>query len=386
MDEIDRRDFLVISSAGAASLGWTGSQTRAAASENTTPPVVRMHGDGLTLSPAEYAHCLARLAADDPIEPDYYSRGGSVEALERRMAKLLGKERAVFLPTGTLANQLAVRRLVGDHGRVLVQEESHLLNDSGDCLPILSRLQLTGLSPGEATFSLGRVQAEVQRAATGKIPTPIRSIVIESPVRRLWGQTFDYEEMTRISRFAREQGIGMHLDGARLFLAEPYTGVSPVQYAALFDTVYVSLWKYLNAGSGAILAGPAQQLDDLHHARRMFGGSLINGWVYTAMANHYLEGFAERFAHAVHRSEEVFRLLENRPNLEIERIPNGTNVAKLRVTGVDSGRFRQRLERTCIDLPEPLADGSGFKIQVNETWSAQDPQMIAGSMVQAASA
>src|SRR6185436_7721768 len=89
--------------------------------------------DGLALSPKEYSELLMRLADEGKIKPDYYSNGGVVEEMENKFAVLTGKESAVFLPTGTLANHIAVRRLSGTNRRVIVQEQSHLYNDSGDC-------------------------------------------------------------------------------------------------------------------------------------------------------------------------------------------------------------------------------------------------------------
>jgi threonine aldolase len=362
MSEIDRRDFLVMGSAGAAALGMTGREgDEAAAGDGPDLPVV-LYGDGLALDPGEYARELARLADAGEIEPDNYSLGGSVEELEREMAERLGKERAVFFATGTLANQIAVRILAGDNRRVLAQEESHLYNDSGDCCQTLSQLHLIGLVQGEATFTLEQVQTEIERAASGRVRTPIGAISIESPVRRLWGRVFDYDEMAKISTYAR------HLDGARVFLAEPYTGVPAAKYAALFDTVYVSLWKYFNAASGAILAGPAEVLDGLYHQRRMFGGSLPAAWVLAAMALHYQRGFAERFSAAAARGEDLFDRIQDHPHLAIERMPEGTNVAKLQVETTDLAGFRERLADRGVQLSDPLADGSGFKIQVNETW------------------
>lgn len=368
MNEIDRRDFLVMGSAGAAALGMAGREGEKAATGADSELPVRLYGDGLALDPDEYAAELTRLAAAGEIDVDNYSLGGSVEELEREMAERLGKECAVFFATGTLANQIAVRVLAGDNRRVLAQEESHLYNDSGDCCQTLSQLHLIGLAPGEATFTLEQVQTEVERAASGRVRTPIGAISIESPVRRLWGRVFDYDELARISSYAREQGIGMHLDGARVFLAEPYTGVAPAEYAALFDTVYVSLWKYFNAAAGAILAGPSELLDGLYHQRRMFGGSLPAAWVLAAMALHYQRGFPERFAAAAARGEELFAGIEGHPNLAVDRVPEGTNVAKLEVKSADLAGFRDRLADRGIELSEPLADGSGFKIQVNETW------------------
>lgn len=383
MNEINRRNFLVMSSAGAAALGLGRGAVGAVDPKDGPSRVVRFHGDGLGLTPGEYATCLSQLAAEETIEPDYYSRGGSVEKLERRMAELLGKERAVFFPTGTLANQLAVGVLAGEEGRVLLQEESHLYNDSGDCCQRLSNLPVIGLGPGEATFSLEQVRAEVARVASGRVSIPIRVIGIESPVRRLWQQVFDFEEMKKISSFAREEGIGMHLDGARLFLAPPYTGISVEEYASLFDTVYISLWKYFNAGSGAILAGPDALLKEMFHTRRMYGGSLPYGWAFASVAGHFLEGFSDRFQEAVDVSEEVFRRLEDQSGFEIERVTDGTNTSRLKVAGTDAQEFRRRLANRKIDLPEPLADGKGFKIQVNETWRYMTPDQIAEVLVEA---
>ena len=101
---------------------------------------------------------------------------------------------------------------------------------------------------------------------------------------------FDWDEAKRISAFARDKGIAMHLDGARLFIASAYTGISPAEYSAHFDTVYVSLWKYFNCGIGAILAGPKRVLDGMFHVRRMFGGNLAVGWNAALVARHFMTG------------------------------------------------------------------------------------------------
>ena len=110
-------------------------------------------GDGISRTPAEYSALLTKLTADDRVEPDNYSLGGVVEKLEKRMAQVLGKEAAVWLPTGTLANQLAIRLLCGTRHRALVQAESHLYRDCGDCMQTLSGINLVPLAPGTRTFN-----------------------------------------------------------------------------------------------------------------------------------------------------------------------------------------------------------------------------------------
>src|SRR4051794_2122278 len=115
------------------------------AAEDNSPPPVQFRSDGLGLPPLAYARLLAEIAQCQGIAPDDYSRGGVVAELETRMAALLGKEAAVFLPTGTLANHLALRLLTGPRRRVLVQRESHLYCDEGDAAQQLSGFNLVPL-------------------------------------------------------------------------------------------------------------------------------------------------------------------------------------------------------------------------------------------------
>ncbi len=226
-----------------------------------TRPTVQFTSDGLSLTPLETSRLLASLAEQGKITADSYSQKGSVDELEKRFAADLGKERAVFFPTGTLANHVAVRLLARGRPKVLVQRESHLYNDCGDCAQTLSSLNLVPLASGKATFTLAEVEKALERAESGRVAAPVGALMIETPVRRKSGEMFDFEEMKRIAAFARKKGIGLHLDGARLYLAAGFTNVPPQEYAAMFDTVYVSLYKYFNAPSGAILAGPRGLLD-----------------------------------------------------------------------------------------------------------------------------
>ena len=331
---------------------------------------IHFRSDGLALSPADYARLLARLAENDRIAADEFSRGGVVTQLEERIAEMLGKEAAVFLPSGTLANHLALRLLTRRGRRVLVQRESHIYNDAGDCVQELSGLTLIPLAPERATLDLADAAAEVARAEEGRVATPVGAISIESPVRRVVGEVFDFTEMQRIAAFAREQGIGLHLDGARLFLAHPYTGIAPQTYAALFDTVYVSLYKYFNAAGGGVLAGPRHLLHNLYHQRRMFGGGLRQAWPYAAVALHYLDGFNERFARAVSAADTLFAALREHGRCEIVRSGAATNVTRLRVRSSGAADLPERLLTSGIAIRSPFhtsAEGAEFELFTNET-------------------
>ena len=331
-------------------------------------------GDGIHLSPPEYAQLLATLTAKGT-KTDSYLKGGAVEELESRFAKLLGKERALFFPTGTLANHTAVRLLAGERRHVLVQEESHLYRDEGDCAEALSGLNLVPLAPGRATIKASEIVEAVEKAGSPPYPVPVGAISIESPVRRTLGQSFDFEEMKKISAYARQKKIGMHLDGARMYLASAYTGIAPATYSALFDTVYVSMYKYFNAPFGAILTGPASLIEQAIILRHQFGGGLLHGWESGAVALHYLDGFEARYQKAVRAGDELFQRLEQN-KIRVHRLEAGTNVFQLEFPSPLDAGFQQRLAARGIMIGRPPTQGP-MVIQVNETILRRSPEEIA---------
>ena len=377
MDRISRRGFVGTfgTAVGAGCLPYTP----VFAGTSVEPErVVHTSGDGIGITPREYAALLNRLCEGRDVVEDSYLLGGEVEQFERHWAGLLGKERAVFIPSGTLANHLALRALAGTRRRVIVPEMSHVYNDTGDACQTLSALTLLPLAPGRATFTLADVEAVLARTAGGRVAADVGAILIESPIRRLSGQMFDWEEAKRISAFARERGIGMHLDGARLFIASAYTGISPAEYAAHFDTVYVSLWKYFNCGIGAILAGPNRVLDGMFHVRRMFGGNLATGWNAALVARHFMDGFEGRLRSAVRTSETFYTAMARHPRLAIERIPGGTNLTRVTFKDLNVSDVAARLSARGIAMSGP-AKPATITLAVNETWN----RMTAAELIDA---
>jgi threonine aldolase len=367
MEPITRRGFVgtLGATAGLGCLPYTSALANAAAEPDR---IVHTAGDGIGITPREYAALLNRLCQGKEVADDNYLLGGEVESFEQHWAKLLGKESAVFMPSGTLANQLALRTLAGSRRRIIVPEMSHIYNDTGDACQTLSGQTLIPLAAGTATFTRADVEAVLTRTAGGRVATDVGAIVIESPIRRLSGQMFDWDEAKRISAFARDKGIGMHLDGARLFIASAYTGIAPAEYAAHFDTVYVSLWKYFNCGIGAILAGPKRVLEGMFHVRRMFGGNLAVGWNAALVGRHFMDGFEGRLKNAVANSETFYAAMAKHPRLTIERIPNGTNLTRVTFKGVSVAEVGKRLAERGIAMSGPQGPAT-ITFGVNETWN-----------------
>lgn len=367
MDAISRRGFVgsIGATFGAGCLPYVPVLASAAVEPDK---LVHTSGDGIGITPREYAALLNTLCQGKDVREDGYLLGGEVEAFEKHWATLLGKETAVFMPSGTLANHLALRALAGAKRRVIVPEMSHVYNDTGDACQTLSGLTLMPLAPGKATFTVADVEAVVTRTAGGRVATDVGALLIESPIRRLSGQMFDWDEAKRVTAFARGKGIGTHLDGARLFIASAYTGITPAEYSSHFDTVYVSLWKYFNCGIGAILAGPKSVLDGMFHVRRMFGGNLAVGWNAALVARHFMDGFDARLKSAVTMSESVIAALSKHPRLSVERIPNGTNLTRITFKDISPAEVGKRLAERGIAMSGP-AKPATITIGVNETWN-----------------
>jgi len=388
MNGLTRRNFIKIGSASAA-LGLNSALVPGAwAKEDKKEPAnktVHFRTDGLMLTPLEYSQLLVQICKERGIEPDGYLAGGSVQELETTFAKMLGKESAVFVPTGTLANHLALRVLCGEKSRVLVQSESHIYCDSLDCVESLSHLNMVPLAEGRATFTLKEVENAVDRASNGPFPLQVGAISIECPVRRKQGEVFQYDEMKRISAYAKEHGIKLHLDGARLFIASTYTNISPAEYGSLFDTVYISLYKYFGAATGAVLAGPKTVIEKVAHARKLFGGGLLHAWPYTAVALHFADGFLDRFQKAVGVARALFDALGQHSGFRIEEIAHGTNICRLHVPTKDLAQYARNLTKHDILLAPPRKGADALMLVVNESLNRRPAEELAKAFVSAIS-
>ena len=370
MSGMARRDFLRLGALTAGMMAADGGAHGAAGGKDeqtlNEQAAVHLYGDGLDLSSLDYALLLSRLASDPGIDADTYSRGGVVARLEETFAHLLGKEAAVFMPTGTLANHLALRLLCGERRKALVPAESHIYNDTGDCAQTLSGLNLVPLAPGQATYTCDDVEAALHRARAGRVEAEVGAVFIESPVRRRDNAVFRWDEMQRVAELARGEGLGLHLDGARLPVASVHSGIAMSEYAALFDTVYVSLYKCYSAASGAVLAGPRQLLEGLYHDRRRFGGGMPHVWPFAAVALHHAEGFAAEYTAALKVAEDLFARLEAGGRYKVEHVPDGTNVVLLQLVEGDPAALRDRLRANGVVLPPPRDDGV-FLLKTNPT-------------------
>lgn len=308
---MDRRTFLQGSLVAAVAAAMPGEAEAQSAAAPAFPPIdarsVWLVGDDAPPDPVAMATRLAELARMHPEVRDRYQQKGAVETLERAFATLLGKEDCAFFATGTLANHVAVRVLCGEHRRALVQQESHLYRDESDAAQRLSGINLVPLATGRASPSLDEVRAAIDASENGPYPLKIGAVSLESPVRRVDGEMLPLALVRDIASLARAHGARLHLDGARLLLARPDLDIPA--YAAPFDTVYVSLYKYLGAPFGAVLAGSKAEIAEARDLRHVFGGGLYQAWMPAVLALDALPAFRQQIGQAHARVRKLIDAL-----------------------------------------------------------------------------
>ena len=288
--------------------------------------------DGLAFSPQEYLEKLNQINKAKPIEPDFYGNGGETSMLENEFAKITGKEKAIYLPTGTMANQLAIKLLNGPNTKVIVPENAHIFRDEADAAQSVHSLRLVPTGEGKPYFELEDLESAVNYLNKNEVfKSGLGTIVIESPVRRAGGTVVPIDTIKGISEYGKQNGYKLHLDGARLHLASAYTGISISEYASYFDTVYISLYKYLNAAGGAILCGDSTLIDQIPHQIKIHGGTTFQTWQNTSMALHYLNGIEGRWNNVIQSAKILISELNKIDGISIAELTNGTNIYNLKL-------------------------------------------------------
>ena len=336
---------------------------------------INMADDSHVPPPREMAALLADLSKG--AEADYYGQGGAVEAFETQVARFLGKERAVMFPTGTMGNALTLQRLTGGApARVIVHRQSHLYNDAGDNLSQLSGLTMVPLEGDGAGYSSEQLKAEISRANSARVGARIGAVTVESPSRRLSGRRFG-PELPGVLEVARTEGLPLFLDGARLLIECAWTGLIPSEMTAPFDAVYMSLYKYLKAPFGCVIAGPAALFEGIHHDRRRFGGSLYQMWPAAVLAADALPRQADLWASARAVGDACIPLL-NASARPATTYADGTNVL---IMDCPARPAALKSAGDAVGLKFLPPSGGRLSVKINETWIGHDPHEIVDRLI-----
>jgi threonine aldolase len=345
---------------------------------NANEKPVKFFGDGEMFEPEDYITELSKFSAVNKFEKDRYGVGGIVAALENKFAEITGKEKAIFMPSGTMANQLALSILSGENSKIFVQDTSHVYRDEADAAQTVFNKRLMPLAAGETFFTAQQLKHSIESLEHEEVfKTGIGAVSIENPVRRTQGKSVPLEEIRKISAYCRDKNIKLHLDGARIFIAAAWTGVSLKEYASYFDTVYISLYKYLGASAGAVLCGSKEVIEKMPHLIKVHGGSMYGNWTNAAMALHRLEGFGIRLKDAIKMSSEIFSTINKFSGIRITPLPGGTNIYSLELSKVTDGKkVQEKLSsKYNIKIPRPNNENQSL-LTVNETLLYQSADYI----------
>ncbi|WP_449538948.1 threonine aldolase family protein [Ferdinandcohnia sp. Marseille-Q9671] len=235
---------------------------------------------------------------DDELESEMYGKGELIEAFEEKMATYLGKESAVFFPSGTMAQQIALRIWCDekDVKKVAYHPLSHLEIHEEDGLKELHHIK---------PILLGDKTRVIEFEDVESLQEDIACLLLELPQREIGGQLPEYETLEQISTYCRSNGIKLHLDGARLFEILPFYQKTAQEVCALFDSVYISFYKGIGGIAGAILAGGKDFTDKSKVWKRRHGGDLISLYPYYLSAEYYFDKRIEKMEEYYQEAKEL---------------------------------------------------------------------------------
>ena len=249
---------------------------------------------------------MRRAMADAEVGDDEYGEDPTVNALQEAFADLTGKAAALYVPSGTMANQLALRGLTRPGDGVVTGRHQHLVLYEAGAGPINSGVTFLTVDDGDGCLDPGEV-AEVVEAGRHHQP-PVRLIAVEDTHMAAGGRIWPEAALAALSEVARGQGIPIHLDGARLWNAAVASGRTPAQRAAAATTVMCCLSKGLGAPVGSVLAGPADLVEEVRVHRKRLGGTMRQAGVIAAaglVALRRIDRLAEDHARARRLAEAV---------------------------------------------------------------------------------
>jgi len=347
-------------------------------------PVVKFFGDGEFYDGLPYLEQLQLANNKQSIKVDRYGSGGAVEELEKKFEIITGKEKAIYMPSGTMANQFAIALLSGENTKVFVQDTSHVYRDEADAAQSIFNKRLIPLAKNQAFFTADELKKAIENLDSEEVfKSGLGCVSIETPVRRTDGRMVPIDEIKKISEYCRSKNIKLHLDGARIYMASAWSGISIKEYASYFDTIYISLYKYLGASGGAILCGDKTFIEKMPHMIKIHGGNMFGNWLNAAMASYKLEGIGERLQEAIKRSKEIFAALNQIPGVKVSQLDGGTNIYNMKFPpGLQGPKFVEAINSYFIRIPRPDANGDS-KISVNETLLYREPKYIIDALREA---
>jgi threonine aldolase len=261
---------------------------------------------------------------------DVFGEDPTVNRLEQRVAELLGKEAALYVPSGTMSNQIAVKAHTQPGDELLCDLNCHIYNYEGGGPAVLSGVTCRTLDGDYGILDLSQLEDKIRSPQDNHL-VRTRLVCLENTHNRGGGKIYPIEKIEAISRWTRAAGLAMHLDGARLWNAVVVTGIAAEEWAKHFDTVSVCFSKGLGAPIGSALAGPRSLITKGRRIRKLFGGGMRQAGLAAAAAIYALDHNIDRLAEDHKNARLIARAIAETPGLRLSPPEVDTNLIWCRV-------------------------------------------------------
>jgi threonine aldolase len=270
------------------------------------------------------------LMASADVGDDVFGEDPTVNRLQERVAEILGKEAALFVPSGTMGNQLCIKVHTQPGDEVIAERGAHVFQYETAGAAFLSSVQIHTV---EGKRGLLRPE-DIEDAIRPEIyyMPKTRLVCLENTHNRAGGTIYPLEVIRAVYNVALARGLSLHLDGARLWNASVATGIAPADYCAYFDSVSVCLSKGLGAPVGSVIAGSASFIGEARHYRKIFGGGMRQAGILAAAGIYALENNIPRLAEDHANAHLLAELLTGIPGLHAPQDGVDTNILMLDVT------------------------------------------------------
>lgn len=255
---------------------------------------------------------------------DVYGEDPTVNRLEDMASDLLGKQSALFVPTGVMANQLSIRLHTKPGDEVIVESTAHIIRYEGGSASSLSGVQLCCVPGVRGILDADRVSEAIRPRDVHNPATTL--LCLEQTHNSGGGSVYPLATMHQLAALAKERGLALHLDGARLFNAVAATGVSAAEYAQPFDTVSFCLSKGLGSPIGSMIVADRDRIVQLRRLRKMFGGGMRQGGIVAAAGIYALEHHIPRLKDDHAHARRLAEFLQAIPSVSVDPEAVETNI------------------------------------------------------------
>ena len=305
---------------------------------------IDLRSDTITQPTPAMREAMARAEVGD----DVFGDDPTVARLEARVAEILGMEAAVFTPSGTMANQLALRAHTEPGDEILVDGNAHIYYYEAGGPAALAGVMCRCLAGVRGVFTAADVEAALRPADLHFPPTKL--VCVENTHNRGGGSIWPMERIQEVADVSRAHGLRLHLDGARLWNAAVATGIAERDYAAHFDSVSVCFSKGLGAPIGSALCGTRELIQRARRFRKMFGGGMRQAGIIAAGALHALEHHRARLAEDHANARALAEGLAGLPGVEIDPASVETNIVLIGTPSRSAPKLASQLDQAGLRL------------------------------------